>query len=206
MKIVLRFKKRGMKRFLSTLESIKFVERALRRAEFPLIFTEGFHPKPKMSFLDAMPVGVVNLAFYVEVHVKSISIDYVENLKKNLPNDFFLENVWIFDESINKIVTSYRFKIITPHYIDLLSKEVEKKGKKLLFKENVEDFEVSRLRKYYIFRYTQRRERLINPFLLIEKADFFLPICEEALVEGGETLSNLLERRGIRVKKNSSCR
>lgn len=73
MKIVLRFKKKGMRRFLSTLESIKLVERSIRRADFPIVFTEGFHPKPKMSFLDAMPVGVVNLAFYVELFVKNIS-------------------------------------------------------------------------------------------------------------------------------------
>ena len=204
MKVVLRFKKRGMRRFLSTLESIKLVERSLRRANFPLVFTEGFHPKPKMSFLDAMPVGVVNLAFYVEIHLKDLSRKHLENLERTLPKDFPLAGAWICEENINKVVTSYRFKLITPYCMDLLSRKVEKKGKKISFGESVVDFEVFRAKEYSIFRYTQRRERLMNPLLLVEKDSFFVAICEEALTESGEDLSSFLERRGTRVKKSAS--
>lgn len=203
MKIVLRFKKRGMKRFLSTLESIKLVERSLRRADLPLVFTEGFHPKPKMSLLDAMPVGVVNLAFYVEVHLKDFSKKHLEDLEDTLPKDFPLAGAWICEESINKLVTSYRFKLITPYFIDLQNKRVEKKGKEVLFRESVVDFEIFRAKNYYIFRYTQKRENLLNPLFLVEKDSFFVAICEEALTGEGEELSSFLERRGTRVKEGS---
>jgi radical SAM-linked protein len=32
--------------------------RALKRAEIPVVFSEGFHPKPKISFDDPLPVGI----------------------------------------------------------------------------------------------------------------------------------------------------
>ncbi|PLV56606.1 TIGR03936 family radical SAM-associated protein [Thermotoga sp. SG1] len=203
MKVVLRFKKRGMKRFLSTLESIKLVERSLRRADLPLVFTEGFHPKPKMSLLDAMPVGVVNLAFYVEVHLKDLSKKHLKDLENTLPEDFSLSGAWICEENINKLVKFYRFKLITPYFIDLQNKKVEKKGKEILFKESVVDFETFRAKDYYIFRYTQRREKLLNPLLLVEKDSFFVAICEETLTKDGEDLSSFLERRGTCVKEGS---
>lgn len=138
MKIVLRFKKKGMRRFLSTLESIKLVERSIRRADFPIVFTEGFHPKPKMSFLDAMPVGVVNLAFYVELFVKNISEKHIETLKNILPKDFALESAWIFDGNINELVNSYRFLVISEKPVDL-EKTILKKNKKVSFKESLLD-------------------------------------------------------------------
>jgi len=197
MKIVLRFKKKGMRRFLSTLESIKLVERSIRRADFSIVFTEGFHPKPKMSFLDAMPVGVVNLAFYVELFVKNISEKHIETLKNILPKDFALESAWIFDGNINELVNSYRFLVISEKPVDL-EKTILKKNKKVSFKESLLDFEISSGKKYHIFRYTQKREKLINPLLLAEEGTFFLPICEEAMTGHGP-LSSLLERGGTRV-------
>ncbi len=54
----LRYRRVGGLRFLSHLELLKLVYRALTRAELPLRFTEGFHPKPKIMFGPPLPVGV----------------------------------------------------------------------------------------------------------------------------------------------------
>ena len=40
----------GELRFLSHLDLVRTFERALRRAHIPVALTEGFHPKPKLSF------------------------------------------------------------------------------------------------------------------------------------------------------------
>jgi radical SAM-linked protein len=42
-------------------------ERALRRAELPLSYTEGFSPRPQLSFGLALPTGCASLAEYVDV-------------------------------------------------------------------------------------------------------------------------------------------
>ena len=42
-------------------------ERALRRAGLPLAYTEGFSPRPQLSFGLALPTGCESLAEYVDV-------------------------------------------------------------------------------------------------------------------------------------------
>jgi radical SAM-linked protein len=58
---VITFSKTGTSRFLGHLEMAKVFVRALRRADIRLIYSEGFHPQPKLSFQDALPVGMESL-------------------------------------------------------------------------------------------------------------------------------------------------
>lgn len=51
-------------RFLSHLDLLRTFERALRRAQIPMALTEGFHPKPKLSFASALAVGITSQAEY----------------------------------------------------------------------------------------------------------------------------------------------
>jgi radical SAM-linked protein len=37
-------------------------QRALQRASVPVAYSEGFHPKPRLAFEDALPVGMESLA------------------------------------------------------------------------------------------------------------------------------------------------
>ncbi|MFQ5441830.1 MAG: TIGR03960 family B12-binding radical SAM protein, partial [Thermodesulfobacteriota bacterium] len=60
-KVVLRFSKTGAMRFLSHLELVNALKRTIRRAGLPVIYSGGFHPLPKLSFSDPLPVGVESL-------------------------------------------------------------------------------------------------------------------------------------------------
>lgn len=64
------YKKRGTARFLSQTDLIRTVERVFRRALIPLSFTQGFHPRPRMSFPPALPVGVEGEEELFEVFVE----------------------------------------------------------------------------------------------------------------------------------------
>lgn len=61
-------KKDNMK-FLSHLEMVRFMERAFRRMELPLKFSQGFNPHPKISFAAPLAVGVSSEAEIVEVEL-----------------------------------------------------------------------------------------------------------------------------------------
>jgi radical SAM-linked protein len=50
---------------------MKNILRAMRRAGWPLVFTQGFHPKPRLSFGPACPVGVESRAELLDVHLAS---------------------------------------------------------------------------------------------------------------------------------------
>ena len=42
-------------------------ERAVRKADLPIAFSEGFTPHPKISFTDALPLGYASTAEYAEL-------------------------------------------------------------------------------------------------------------------------------------------
>ncbi|MDD5435165.1 MAG: TIGR03936 family radical SAM-associated protein, partial [Nitrospira sp.] len=56
-------------RMLSQLEIITTYARAFRRASVPVMFSEGFHPHPKMSFGPALPVGVESICEYMDAEL-----------------------------------------------------------------------------------------------------------------------------------------
>ncbi|MCX7794238.1 MAG: TIGR03960 family B12-binding radical SAM protein [Thermodesulfovibrionales bacterium] len=76
------FSKTGELKYLSHLEMLRLIERALRRAKIPLIYTEGFHPAPKISFGPALPVGVEGLREYFDMIVDSCIINLDEQSGK----------------------------------------------------------------------------------------------------------------------------
>ncbi|MCK4993508.1 MAG: TIGR03936 family radical SAM-associated protein [Candidatus Omnitrophica bacterium] len=57
-KIKATFKKDGMMRFISHLDFIRLIYRALRRADIPFVLTQGFSPHPKVKFDTALKLGV----------------------------------------------------------------------------------------------------------------------------------------------------
>ncbi len=68
-RILVKFYKKGRARFLSHRETMRALERALRRSGAPLLFSEGHSPRPRMSFSPALPLGVAAEAEYLEVSV-----------------------------------------------------------------------------------------------------------------------------------------
>jgi radical SAM-linked protein len=66
-RIRFRFSKLGKVRFTSQRDVARMWERALRRARLPLAYTEGFSPRPQLSFGLALPTGAESLAEYLDV-------------------------------------------------------------------------------------------------------------------------------------------
>ena len=57
MRIRITFAKQGALRYTGHLDLHKLWERAARRAELPLAYSQGFHPQPKMNMAAALPLG-----------------------------------------------------------------------------------------------------------------------------------------------------
>jgi radical SAM family uncharacterized protein/radical SAM-linked protein len=70
-KIRFEFQKVGELRYLSHLELMRALQRALRRAGLPLAYTQGFNPQPKLSVAQALAVGVEGLRELGEVELTS---------------------------------------------------------------------------------------------------------------------------------------
>lgn len=70
-KVRLRYAKRGPVRFTSHRDFARALERALRRANIPVAFSQGFTPHPKISYASAAPTGVASEAEYVELGLQA---------------------------------------------------------------------------------------------------------------------------------------
>jgi len=66
-KLRIQYSKTGDLRMLSQLEVMNTFMRALKRAQMPTAFSEGFHPHPKISFGPALPVGMESISEYMDV-------------------------------------------------------------------------------------------------------------------------------------------
>jgi radical SAM-linked protein len=60
-KIQFEYQKVGALRYLSHLEVMRALARALRRARLPLAYSQGFNPQPRLSLAQALAVGVAGL-------------------------------------------------------------------------------------------------------------------------------------------------
>ncbi len=73
---------------LSHLDIVRIFERALRRSNLPVSYSEGFHPLPKIKLALALPLGVeaygeiMEIDFTQKLECKRI----VETIQKTLPN------------------------------------------------------------------------------------------------------------------------
>lgn len=57
-------------RFLSHLEMTRAIIRALRRANIDMVYSKGFHPMPRISFSQALPVGIESVHEIMDIQVK----------------------------------------------------------------------------------------------------------------------------------------
>jgi radical SAM-linked protein len=65
----IRFAKTGLLRWISHRDLARLWERLLRRAGLKLSMTEGFHPKPRVSFPSALALGVESQDEVVEIEL-----------------------------------------------------------------------------------------------------------------------------------------
>jgi len=89
------FSKKGLMRYISHLDLMRLLTRAMRRADLPLKMTEGFSPHPKLSLKRALKLGVesegeeasILLRFPVEPG------DFRGRLQKQLPEGIEIKDV-----------------------------------------------------------------------------------------------------------------
>jgi radical SAM family uncharacterized protein/radical SAM-linked protein len=133
------FSKTGRLRYLSHLELVVTLQRAIRRAGFPLEYSKGFHPFPKISFGPPLGVGVAGLHEYFDMEVTP-PFDLVSNtreLNALLPEGLYIKDMSFVPakaESLNSFITRYEYEIkggdISHTYTFLSEKEINAKREK----------------------------------------------------------------------------
>jgi radical SAM-linked protein len=112
----IRFTKRGKVRFISHRDVARAFERAFRIEQLPLAFTQGFAPRPKVSFGLALSVGYESDAEYLDVQLaEAVSVDAVTGpLSAALPEGVEVIGVGALAErapALQESVTAVRYEV-----------------------------------------------------------------------------------------------
>lgn len=71
-KIRIKFRKWGCMKFIGHLDMMRYFQKAIRRAEIDICYSEGFSPHMIMSFAAPLGVGITSDGEYFDIEVHSI--------------------------------------------------------------------------------------------------------------------------------------
>lgn len=94
MKIRIKFRKYGVMKFIGHLDIMRYFQKAMRRAEIDICYSEGFSPHQIMSFAAPLGVGITSDGEYLDIEVNS-TLSTEEAL--HVLNETMVEGVEIVD-------------------------------------------------------------------------------------------------------------
>jgi radical SAM-linked protein len=112
----IRFRKEGDLRFLGHRDLLRTLERMFRRAELRLSTSQGFHPKPRMSFPAALAVGMIGRDELMELELEDgLSVDELRGrLEKQCPQGLTIVGVEALPPGKKGRVSSMSYEITVP--------------------------------------------------------------------------------------------
>lgn len=113
------FKKTGPSIYISHLDLMRCFERCMRRAEIPFWYTEGFNPRPFLSFAQPLSLGTVGMREIVDIRLtEDMSFDtLIERMNRVLPEGLEVLDAVTPVEKVNDISSSEYTIIIQPESI-----------------------------------------------------------------------------------------
>lgn len=189
MDVRMSFEKTGMAKFISHLDTVRCITRAMKRANVPIWFTEGFNPHAFLTFAMPLSLGFESLCETVDFRLmEEVDLnDLAERVNNALPVDITVKEIYIPEMSPNDIRWA-EYKIIFNNPDALLLKKAEpvlssdeiivlkkaKQGRKKIekevnIKEHIKSFESSNIDGKLILKIvlSSGTSVNINPMLLI---------------------------------------
>ena len=131
-----KYKKEDDMIFISHLDLQRLLQRAFRRAEINLSYSQGFNPHPKMSYGNALALGVESQGEYVDIEIEDdITVEeFLRRINEELPQGV----AFIKAEEITPQTPSLSSQIEYGEY--LFNIDLEEPLSKELVKSNVLEF------------------------------------------------------------------
>lgn len=110
----LRFSKVGSLQYISHLDLVRTMTRALIRAKIPLWYTQGFNPIPHLVFATPLSVGTESLSEFLDVRtVKAVDTDAVLcAVNATLPEEIRIHEVYYPETKFTGLIYSeYEIRI-----------------------------------------------------------------------------------------------
>jgi radical SAM-linked protein len=134
------FTKQGALRYTGHLDLHRLWERAMRRADLPLSYSQGFHPQPKISLACALPLGFSSRGEVLDVRFnEDIPTDEIKTrLQDNLPKDIQITRIETIDERAPALQTQVLSSTYEVHLTEPIDgKELTKKVEAIMMSESL---------------------------------------------------------------------
>lgn len=109
------FSKEPSVKYVGHLDLIEVFDRAFRRAKMPLVFSEGFNPRPKLTFAHPLAVGISSVAEIGEIELEDkVEIEeFINKMNSSLPSGVRILSAEYIEsnKSLMALVTSAEYKI-----------------------------------------------------------------------------------------------
>lgn len=108
--------KQGELALLSHLDLMRLFDRAVRRASLPLTFTGGFHPGPRISPANALPLGMTSSGEIVDFELTEVLpiAEFRDRLAAQLPSEmpiYRVEEVSLKDPAATQLLHQAEYRL-----------------------------------------------------------------------------------------------
>ncbi|MCX7903559.1 MAG: TIGR03936 family radical SAM-associated protein [Caloramator sp.] len=89
---LIKFQKADLVKFLSHLDTLRTLHRAIKRAKLPIVYSKGFNPHPSISIASPLSVGIGSLGEYADIELEEDikEEELKEKLNQNLPRGLYI--------------------------------------------------------------------------------------------------------------------
>jgi len=100
-KIISKYSKTGNLKYISHLDVLRFIQRAVKRANIRAKYSEGFNPHMKTAFGFPLSLGNESIGEYfeLEVHEKIDINDFIKNMNNVLPKEMQIRKAEYTEET-----------------------------------------------------------------------------------------------------------
>lgn len=107
-RVRVKYSKSGDLRFIGHIDTQKLFERALRRTDLPLRFTQGFNKRIRINLASALPLGFVSSAELLDFWLNQYVDPYLISgqLNNALPKDIRVLEVQLVENSLPSLQAS----------------------------------------------------------------------------------------------------
>ncbi|MFO7819738.1 MAG: TIGR03936 family radical SAM-associated protein [Halanaerobacter sp.] len=130
-------------RFISHLDFMNTLTRALRRVQLPIAFSQGYNPRPQISFASALAVSLTSESEYIDFELKEY-LDPAEfriRLNQELPSGIRVDKameVPLKADSLMSIINAGSYLVRLEFKDSLVKKELEAKIEEFLAQDKIE--------------------------------------------------------------------
>ncbi|MEN8906371.1 MAG: TIGR03936 family radical SAM-associated protein [Clostridiales bacterium] len=140
-KIRVKFLRGEKVKYISHLDLMKVFERALKRADLPIDYSNGFNPHPKIVFGLPLSVGVTSESEFVDFQFKDkiIPVDFIKRVNTQLPQDVETITAKEFDNNKNimNLIERASYEIEVSFCKDINREEIDNLVEEFLNKNEI---------------------------------------------------------------------